>query len=280
MPSLSWNRDTWDRAYDWSGAGDEWSSRWGSTEGLWWGTLMPRLHSFLPAGVILELAPGYGRWTQYLKDLCDELVVVDMAEQCIEACRERFATSTNITYHVNDGLSLASVPDDSVDFVFSFDSLVHAEANVMDAYMRQVARKLRPGGAGFIHHSNAGHYRRAGRLARRLPRRLRWPLIIGGALPDTFAWRSESMTAELFEEMCAGAGLVCIGQEKLNWQYGRQLIDCISMFAAPGSRWVRPNLRVENRQFPREAARISALAPLYGLQGSRADREASELRDS
>ena len=84
--------------------------------------------------------------------------MVDMAEHCIDACRRRFASDTHISYHVNDGKSLEMVQDDSTDFVFSFDSLVHAEADVIEIYLRQLARKLTPNGVAFIHHSNIGAY--------------------------------------------------------------------------------------------------------------------------
>ena len=119
-----------------------------------------RINRFVPTGTILEIAPGYGRWTQYLQGLCEQLVVVDLTENCIDHCRKRFADLDHITYHVNDGRSLAMIEDESIDFVFSFDSLVHVELDVLEAYLAQLGAKLRPGGAGFIHHSNAGSYRR------------------------------------------------------------------------------------------------------------------------
>ena len=36
------------------------------------------------------------------------------------------------------------IQDKSIDFVFSFDSLVHAEAEVIEAYLNQLAMKLQP----------------------------------------------------------------------------------------------------------------------------------------
>ena len=84
--------------------------------------------------------------------------MVDLTERCIEACKERFSADSHITYYVNDGKSLAMIPDDSVDFVFSFDALVHVEADVIKAYLSQLALQLKPDGVGFIHHSNIGAY--------------------------------------------------------------------------------------------------------------------------
>src|SRR5262245_15107578 len=128
MPTIQQNIGSWS-TYNWTNAGDEWSGAWGNTDFLWWGALYPRIAACLPAATILEIAPGYGRFTQYLKNFCERLILVDLTERCILACQERFADETHLTYHVNDGKSLAMIPDYSIDFVFSFDSLVHVEAD-------------------------------------------------------------------------------------------------------------------------------------------------------
>jgi len=80
MADVEQNLAVWE-SWDWSQQGDEWSASWGGTPALWHGALLPRIHSFVPTGTILEIAPGYGRWTQYLKDLCERLLVVDLARQ-------------------------------------------------------------------------------------------------------------------------------------------------------------------------------------------------------
>jgi SAM-dependent methyltransferase len=266
MPGLDENRARWDARASWSAAGDEWSGPWGGTDMLWHGTLLPRIHEFVPAGSILELAPGHGRWSAYLKDLCDELTLVDLAESCIDACRERFAGESHIRYHVNDGKSLAMVPDDSIDFVFSFDSLVHAEHDVLEAYLAQLAVKLRPDGVGFVHHSNMGAYRRAAAMASRVPDRARRFLTVRKLLVSTYAWRADT-TADQFAALCDRSGLACLGQEKIPWEYGRGLTDAISVFARRGSRWDRPNVVVENPRFMQEARQLAELARLYGRAG-------------
>jgi SAM-dependent methyltransferase len=241
------NLAVWE-SWDWSQEGDEWSASWGGTEALWQTVLVPRIDAFVPTGTILEIAPGYGRWTQYLKDLCDHLVVVDLAPQCIDHCRKRFAAAQNIEYHVNDGRSLDMVEDAAIDFVFSFDSLVHAEADVLDAYVGQLASKLKPNGAGFIHHSNAGTCRRISALTRRVPGRVRNRLVNSGVLLDVYAWRAETMTAEEFVVQCERAGLACLFQELISWERGLYLTDVLSVFSnGPGG---RPR-RVKKRRFKR-----------------------------
>ena len=67
--------------------------------------------------------------------------MVDLSEKCIEACRKGFASSSHISSHANDGKSLGMIAEKSIDFVFSFDSLAHAEADVIEAYLVQLATK-------------------------------------------------------------------------------------------------------------------------------------------
>src|SRR5512139_2492721 len=194
MPSVIENRARWSE-HPWTREGHEWSPGQTAAGGemLWWRSLRPRIVAHVPAERILEIGPGFGRWTQHLLSLCDHLIAIDVTERCIERCRERFTSSGRFEAWTNDGESLGMVPDGSLDFVFSFDSLVHAEAPVLRAYVRQLARKLKPGGTGFIHHSNLRAFAGAnGELPAWLVRR---------------NWRAESMSARLFREYCAESGL-------------------------------------------------------------------------
>jgi SAM-dependent methyltransferase len=259
MADVKSNLEVWNESWDWSGAGDEWSDWWGGTPALWFGALLPRIHAFLPAETVLEIGPGYGRWTQYLKDLCRRLVVVDLAERCIEHCRGRFVDATNIEYHVNDGRSLGMVADRSVSLAFSFDSLVHVEADVLDAYLAELARTLEPNGVAFIHHSTVGDYGRLNAIVRHMPERVRRPLVNRGALIDAYAWRAESVTADGVAATCERLGLACVSQEKINWQHGGPyLLDALSVFTPRGSRWERPHRLTRNPLFRREAHRMAS----------------------
>jgi SAM-dependent methyltransferase len=243
----------WDN-YSWPQGGDEWSSPWGATEMVWAGTLLPRIFSFVPTGTILEIAPGFGRITHYLRNLCRQLLVVDFSERCIQACRQRFADCSHISYFVNDGQSLPMITDNSVDFVLSYDSLVHADAAIMQAYLHELAKKVKPQGVGFLHHSNLGHY---------VDPATKRPRI------DSVHGRAYDMTAELFEQFAAEAGLQCITQELINWG-GDALLDCFSLFTPNGSPLATTNFVVATRNFGAEVARLNALSRLYVPQRIRA----------
>src|SRR6266487_5176493 len=194
MPTVKDNLHMWNTKYEWEKDGEEWSRHWGGSEAQWFGSVYPRIHAFLPTPTILEIAPGFGRWTNYLRNYCKHLIVVDLAENCIKACQQRFASDLNITYHVNDGRSLEMIPDNTIDFIFSFDSLVHAEGDVMQTYLNQLTKKLKPNGVGFIHHSNIGEYKEVFSKGKRLPRTLKHLLIKTGFLDFTHG-RAFTMTA-------------------------------------------------------------------------------------
>lgn len=258
MPDVTQNLQEWDAPQRWQEQGDEWSVTWGGPEAQWFGAIYPRIHAYLPVPTILEIAPGYGRWTQYLKRYCERLVVVDLSETCIEHCKRRFAAEQKIDYHVNDGRSLSMVADRSVDFAFTFDSLVHAELNVIDGYLQELSRKLSDAGVAFIHHSNAGEYRKPFGMFKTLPYRLR--AYMNQLNFDH--WRAPSVTAPEVERLACASGLICISQELVNWG-SPFLIDCFTTLTRPDSRWSRANRVIRNYGFMKEAKLICSIAPLY-----------------
>ena len=130
------------------------------------------------------------------------------------------------------------VPDRSIDFMFSFDSLVHVESEIIQTYLAQLSKKLKTNGVGFIHHSNIGEYPRKRFLPNeKLPWKIR-NFLTSVKDYDKFHFRAFSMTAERFENHCRNTGLQCISQEIVNWG-SKSLIDCMSIFTPSGSTWSR-----------------------------------------
>jgi len=260
MPTIEENVRQWNVTRSWPSGGEQWSGAWGNSNAQWYGCIYPRIQRFVPAPTILELAPGFGRWTRFLLEQCDTYIGVDVSSKCTEACAERFSAHTGASFYTNDGSSLPMVADSSVDFAFSFDSFVHVEADTLASYLKELARVLTPEGAGFIHHSNSGAYERLIRTVAplqldRLPRRVRLRLERIGVMTNVH-WRATSVTAARFVESCQDAGLHCVGQELVNWGGGIPLIDAMSVVTRPGSRWDRPNRVVRNWLFRTEARAI------------------------
>lgn len=281
MATRAENQLTWNERYAWPRGGEEWSWTWGGSAGQWYGAILPRIHHYLPAATAVEIGPGFGRWTHYLKDRAKRLVLVELSERCVRACTERFREAAHVEVYLTDGRSLDMVEAGSVDFVFSLDSLVHADLDTMRAYLEALGRVLAPDGVAFLHHSNLGAYRirlallrrasrpflaldarsvRAARLLRRVP-----PLSSLRFLEKH--WRGPDVSARQVAEACEAHGLVCRSQELVTWGDHRLLRDAFSVVTRRGSRWARPTAVAVNRGFMREARAVAELGRLYGPDG-------------
>ena len=239
----------WDHTYGWPDGGDIWSSGWGGPEAQWSEWLQPRLihattklaseadpDSTMDGRRAVEIGCGHGRWTGYLAERFDEVVAVDLSAGCVEATRTRFEGRGNVRVELCDGRALPTIGDRSVDLVFSFDSLVHADAPTVDAYLAECARVLTSSGTAFLHHSNLAATR--GKWLRR--RRgtaplLRWLGRLGLVERDVH-WRDPTVDADLVVAMAARHRLCVRHQELLRWATRRAAIDCISTIrrAHPG----------------------------------------------
>lgn len=288
MPSISWNKKVWDKTHHWNLHGDEWSTAWGNSELQWRFSIYPRIQHLLPVNSILELGPGHGRWSRFLLDNCNELALVDLSDSCIEFCRRQFGSSGNVSCYVNDGYSLEMINDGSVDFVFSFDSLVHAEDDVLECYLRQLSNKLSEDGLGFIHHSNLGSF-----VYFKVMRKLERVLGSGSnqgrqdddnseiesgnesfiseflkkyRIVDRTHMRAITMTAEKFANLAEKNGLRCITQEAITWGQSRRPIDCLSVFTRKQSKFDCERKFRVNNEFMREAAYIRHLSEFYNTK--------------
>ena len=264
MPGVQENRRKWSD-HNWEHGGHRWSPGGTSagTEMMWWRTIRPRLFQHLPAGTVLEIAPGYGRWTEYLLRESDRLIGVDVTERCVDVCRSRFDAAKS-EFHVNDGALLPTVAPASIDFAFSLDSLVHVERPQIESYLGELARTLKPGGAAFLHHSNLGAYATGSGN------------VIGEYVGERH-WRAPSMSARIFRQACAAAGLVCVSQEIINW-IGRDsevdryrlpgehiaLTDCFSTCVRLPPQSSGRTRVLLNRRFVEEWREVIALTALYG----------------
>jgi SAM-dependent methyltransferase len=243
MPDLRWNLRFWDCDYDWKDGGEEWSVGWGSSEAQWFGTLLPRIHGFLPARRILEIGPGFGRWTRFLLPQCSRYVGIDLSPKCVEACQKRFRHLWKIHFYHNDGLSLDRARG-KFDFVFSFDSLVHAEVNVFEAYIPQILAKLNENGLAFVHHSN---------------------LRASGASVNDHA-RAETVDYQVIAEVVRRSGGRVLVQELVNWG-GEEPIDCFTLFGL--GRQSSPAVVIPNREFMQQARFVKEIYLPYAVAGGR-----------
>jgi SAM-dependent methyltransferase len=206
--NISEQKEIWSNRQIWSESkgGHTWSDYFGTTDNLW-NILLPKIQPYIK-GDVLEIAPGYGRMTEYLLRLTDRLSVVDLSEPCIEECKKKFGSRIE-KYSLGDGKSL-DFPDGFFDFVFSYDSFVHMSDEVINCYLGEISRTLRSGGNAFIHHScfsggqNSCRKNRAGRL---------------NMLPDRFRVLVEN------------SGMFVISQEE--FRVSTEALDTITIFHKP-----------------------------------------------
>jgi SAM-dependent methyltransferase len=235
LGSVAWNRAHWGSA-DWGQNGNGWTfhaDACGQPYEDWKRSVVATfIDPFLQdARDVVEIAPGRGRWTEYLVGRCASLTLVDITAGCIDVCRERFGQYDEIRYVVNDGRSLP-VADASVDLIWSFGSFVHIDARDTNAYLAEFARALKPAGRFVIHHSGWADWtlrlvpltRRAGRPGRVIQHRIAHGFWKPGG--DRVA-----MSPERFSEMATAHGLH-VEQQVRRWgphnEFGLAFNDIIT----------------------------------------------------
>ncbi len=236
MPSVEWNQEVWNTSYNWEGKGEEWSACWGNSYGQFYCELFPRLANRLPTGTVLEIAPGFGRWTHYLlKYTTRRYIGVDVAQACVDHCRNRFSQCNIAEFYQNDGKSLPMVENQSIELAFSFDSLVHVDISTMSAYIEELMKKLTLRGVAFIHHSNLNDARH---------------LILDNELPHN---RDDSVSAAKVREMIKDLGGYTLVQEIFDWG-GCRDIDAITVFGREARQTCEENVPFHNNMYMKHSA--------------------------
>jgi SAM-dependent methyltransferase len=106
----------------------------------------------------VEIGSGLGRNCKALAARFDHVVGVDIAPEMVRRATELVPSAT---FELVDGASLAPVASASADFVFSFTVFQHIpDVAVIERYIEEAGRVLRPGGVfAFQWNNEAGHRR-------------------------------------------------------------------------------------------------------------------------
>ncbi len=147
----------------------------------------------------LEIGCGHGRWSKILSENVTSLILIDVSPSCIDFCKNILKGESNLTYIVNSGKSLEGVDSDSVDFIWSYDSFVHMDKKVINAYIIEIARVLKSNGIAIIHHAGRnnnflwlGFTRHWGNWGRNF-----YKIISMRRLKDHDGWRSNISRANI-----------------------------------------------------------------------------------
>lgn len=216
MPTIAENLDAFATPRGWVDQGENWSTAWGGSHPQWYSTVLPRIAPYLPCGHLLEIAPGFGRFTRFLLPMCERYTGIDLSELAIKGCRERFRDASHAHFDVCNGTSLPGVEDGTIDFAFTFDSLVHVEQEVIDGYAGELARVLRPGAYAVIHHSNLADVMAHAK----------------GNKVENPHWRASTVGATSAAHSFRSAGLAVVAQELVSWGH-QHPTDTISLLFKP-----------------------------------------------
>ena len=216
MNSIS-NDENNDDIHNLTMVGEDWSAPWGGTDSMWLTSIFPRISPFLPADRIVGIGYGNGRIARVLQAFTtSELVLFDFSDDCVEQCARVFGESSGTRCLKTDGRSLQGVADNSVDLIFSFYSLIDANAETMQGYLQECKRVLRKDGVAFLHHSNIGRYYRDKNS------------LVDKRLQPFAARRDISIDADSVLDMATDNNLLCIKQECINWEMTDLLSDCFT----------------------------------------------------
>jgi ubiquinone/menaquinone biosynthesis C-methylase UbiE len=150
----------------------------------------------------LELAVGHGRMTDILLGKSGKTYGVDVLQENIDFCQERFGDRPDLVLLKNNGVRLEGIENDSVTFVFCFDSMVHFDSDVIRNYLGEFCRVMKSGGFAFLHHSNL----------------TRNP---GGDFQRN-AHARNFMSLELFKHYATKEGLKVVKQKVIDWGEGEK----------------------------------------------------------
>ncbi|MFG2011854.1 class I SAM-dependent methyltransferase [Micromonospora sp. NPDC048868] len=98
----------------------------------------------------LDFGCGVGRLSQALAAHAEEVVAVDIAPPMLDAARRLDRSGGRIRFVLNDAADLSQFPDGHFDLVYSALVLQHLPRPVIDGYLAEFLRVLRPGGIAVV----------------------------------------------------------------------------------------------------------------------------------
>lgn len=105
-----------------------------------------------PDATVVEIGPGGGRWSRYMLGV-KQVYAVDFHQELLNELQSNIR-SRNLTVVKNNGSDFPGVPNESVDFLFSFGAFVHLDVEIIDHYLGNIRALLKPASNVVIHYSD------------------------------------------------------------------------------------------------------------------------------
>ena len=172
-------------------------------ENQWNNLILPFLEPHKPdMRHVLDLAVGHGRMTEIFLKNSKQISAVDVLQENIDFCHQRFGDNPKLRLIKNNGVDLSNIDNESITFVFCFDSMIHFDSDVVRNYLKEFHRIMAPGALAFLHHSNL----------------TRNP---GGDFQKS-AHARNFMSVPLFSHYAQKEGLFVIKQKIIDWGMGKK----------------------------------------------------------
>jgi SAM-dependent methyltransferase len=103
--------------------------------------------------MVAEIGVGGGRVALLVAPKVSRFIGLDIAPEMLRRAREALHAQNNYDLKL---LGTANLPAElqNLDFIYSFDVMVHTDVHTIWAYVKDFTRVLKPGGHAFIHTSN------------------------------------------------------------------------------------------------------------------------------
>ena len=104
-----------------------------------------------PNTTVLEIGPGRGAWTKtFVTSDCLKVYAVDAADPSHTHFWDYIGPDPRVEYIVVQDFLLTKVPDNSIDYFFSFGVFCHLKPEMCEEYVKSLALKIKKGGQGFL----------------------------------------------------------------------------------------------------------------------------------
>jgi SAM-dependent methyltransferase len=177
---------------------------------------------------VLDFGCGAGRLSQALAEHADEVIGLDVSAPMLATARSLDRSDGRASFVLSEDPDLRAFPDGSFDLVFTERVLQHLPRPVLEGYLAEFVRVLRPGGLAYLHCTTRPLWTRRGMVWRFAPAPLvRWAQqrVLGYPAPMRMTGVTPARVAAIVG--AAGGevvGSVEVDEPETHWQARRYVV--------------------------------------------------------